>query len=306
MTCFEEIEVVIDYIEKNIKDVKLDEISKIVGIPIGLYQRIFSYVCGISIAEYIKLRRLTLAALDLKRGENKIIDIALEYGYNSHSSFTRAFKEHLGIQPSLAADENSNLNLYPRFSFGDNNETYYVVKGKRIMAELIKIEYEHKERVKLIGISKRTDFYNAGGFWREYFESGAFEKIGAIDNKACEYNDDYISLGCMRNFDDAGVAFDYTIGKYFEADTSVPEGLSAVDIPEGTIARAKIKGELNEILNNAYFLITEAIKKNGYVVDYDNFYWCDVYTYDGYCKPADNGEKIVVLDYFMPCKKENK
>lgn len=303
MTCFEEIEIVIDYIERDIRHVSLDEISKIVGIPIGLYQRIFAYVCGISIAEYVKLRRLTLAALDLKQGGKKVIDVALDYGYGSHASFTRAFKEQIGIPPSLV-DKNSNLNLYRRFSFQDNNETYYVVKGRRIMAELIKIEYEQHGGKKLIGVQKRTDFFSAGDFWKEYFETGMFDKVKMLEEYLCKDIDEYVSLGHMSNFDDTGMKFNYIIGKYFKLDTPTPKELVSIDIKPGTIARVRIKGELVEIIKNAYFLITEAIKKNGYVVDYDNFYWCDVYTYKGYYEPVERGEKIVIVDYLMSCKKE--
>ena len=62
MNCFEEIEFVIDYIEQNIDDWDMNHISKLTGIPGGLYQRIFSYVCGISISEYVRKRRITEAA----------------------------------------------------------------------------------------------------------------------------------------------------------------------------------------------------------------------------------------------------
>lgn len=304
MNCFDETEAVIDYIESNILIVTYDEISKFVGIPIGLYQRIFSYVCNISIAEYIKKRRLTLAANELMLTNQKVIDIGLKYGYDSHASFSRAFKEQIGISPSLVKDNQNNLKLYAKFSFQNNDETYYVVKGKRIMAALERIEYEYYGERKLIGLQRRTDFSKAGLLWKEYFEIGISDSIKEYEAYECKDLDDYIGLGHMCNFDEAGTIFDYTIGKYVMIDTPNIKGMSEVNIPSGIIAKARIKGKFHDIINNAYFLITEAIRKNGYMIDYDNFYWCDVYTFERYCEPADRGEEILILDYFMPCKKE--
>ena len=303
MKFYEDIESVIEYIENNIMDVNLDEIPRIVGMPIGLYQRIFSYICGVSITEYIKKRRISLATQELIKGEKKVIDIAIAYGYQTHASFSRAFKEQMCMPPSFVRKSTCELKEYPRFSFQDNSDTYYVVKGRRIMAELTCIEYEIQEDKKVIGYQKRTDFPHAGQMWQEYFNNGFSDKIKEIERYDSDMGMGYISLGYMRDFDDSGTAFEYTIGKYFPQDTIEPEGLKSITIPSGLIAHGQIKGKLNDILEDAYFLLTEAIQKNGYKVDYDNFYWCDVYTFDGYCRPVEQGEEVVVLDYYMPCIK---
>lgn len=302
MNCFDETELVINYIENNILEVNYSEISRLVGIPTGLYQRIFSYVCGISIADYIKRRRLTLAAFELQQGQEKVIDIAIKYGYDSHASFTRAFKEQTGILPSHVKDKGDTPKLYPRFSFQNNDETYYMVKGKRIMADLVRIEYGKQSARKLVGVRRRVSFSEAGAFWKDYFTSGTSEKIDSLNENVCTDIDDYVALGYMYNFDETGNIFDYIIGKYVSLDTPVPESLISMEIPEGMISKSRIQGEFNDILNNAYFLITEGIKKNGYAVDYSNFYWCDVYTYERYCEPINRGEKVLILDYFMPVK----
>lgn len=65
MNCFDEAEFIIDYIEKNINNANISDISKLTGIPCGLYQRIFSYVCGISFNEYIRKRKLSIAASEI-------------------------------------------------------------------------------------------------------------------------------------------------------------------------------------------------------------------------------------------------
>jgi len=303
MNCFNEIDIVIDYIERKLFDVNYAFISKTTGIPIGLYQRIFSYVCGITISEYIRRRKLTLAAEKILKNSSSIIDIALECGYDSHSSFTRAFKEQFSVPPKNLTSEIYYNNSYNRFTFHDENETYFVVKGRKLMTDLVKIEYEKMSARKLIGIQKRATFPIVGAFWREYFESGTAEKLSVLDNYLCIDIDDYIGLDHVANFDDSGTEFDVTIGKYYTTDTPVPKGCTSVDIPEGIIAKAQIKGTLNDIIGSAYILLTEAIKRNGYNVDYENLYWCGVYTYERYCIPSDNEAKELILDFFMPCKK---
>ena len=304
MNCFDETEDVISFIEEHILEIDYAEISQLVGIPLGLYQRIFAYVCGISIADYIKRRRLTLAAYDLLAGGHKIIDIALKYGYESHAAFTRAFKEQIGIAPSRVSSS-ANLNLYPRLTFQLSEESYRVVKGRRLMAELERIEYAHFDARKVVGIEKRVTFQNAGEFWQEYFNSGASDRVEALASYVCQDIDAYAGLGYMTHFDEAGESFDYVIGKFMTLDAPVPEGLVSHTVPEGIVAVARIKGEFVDILNEAFFLMKEAIEKNGYVLGDGEFYWCDVYTYERYCEPIERGEKIVTLDYIMPCHKVN-
>ena len=84
---------VIDLLEEDIKNVDYSKIAKLTGIPIGLYQRIFTYICNISLSSYVRRRRLTLSAEMLLRKEESITQVAMEWGYENSSAFTRAFKE---------------------------------------------------------------------------------------------------------------------------------------------------------------------------------------------------------------------
>lgn len=79
--------------------------------------RTFSFIMNMSIYEYIRKRRMTLAALELKNNTVKIIDLSLKYGYESPEAFTRAFKAIHGISPSAARKKGAKLNLYPRIFF---------------------------------------------------------------------------------------------------------------------------------------------------------------------------------------------
>jgi len=109
---------VIEYIEDNIADdIDINVLAKLMYCSKHDFQRIFSYLVDVPLSEYVKNRRLTLAGLEIRDGKEKVIDIPLKYGYESHSSFSRSFKEFHGITPSeTRANIELPLNEYPKFS----------------------------------------------------------------------------------------------------------------------------------------------------------------------------------------------
>ena len=85
---------IIEYLENDLtNEINVKKLSKQLGLNDFIMQRVFSIVTGITITEYIRKRRLSLAFEELKRSNNKIIDIALKYGYDSSISFARSFKK---------------------------------------------------------------------------------------------------------------------------------------------------------------------------------------------------------------------
>ena len=84
---------VINYIEENItEEIAIDNIAKKAYMSPFYFQKGFAMLCGFTLGEYIRQRRLTLAGSELVSTDKKIIDIALKYGYDSPDSFTKAFK----------------------------------------------------------------------------------------------------------------------------------------------------------------------------------------------------------------------
>jgi AraC-like DNA-binding protein/SAM-dependent methyltransferase len=107
----------LDYIENNLScDIDYYEVAKIMNCSEWEFRRIFSFLAQIPLSEYIRRRRLVIAAKDIKNGE-KIIDVALRYGYDSQAAFSRAFSRFHGIAPSLARDEGVALKTFPRLTF---------------------------------------------------------------------------------------------------------------------------------------------------------------------------------------------
>lgn len=105
---------VINYIEENIcGDINYERAAQMLGTSVFHFQRMFSFLTGLSIAEYIRRRKMTLAAFDIQKSGEKIIDIAVKYGYESHSSFTRAFQSFHGTTPTAVRNEGASIKACP-------------------------------------------------------------------------------------------------------------------------------------------------------------------------------------------------
>ena len=109
---------VVGYIELNLtQPIQYESLSRIVGCSVYEFSRIFSFMAGMSISEYIRRRRLSQAVFDIQSGDEKIIDIALKYCYKSPTTFSRAFKELHGTTPLSARKMSVSLKTYPPITF---------------------------------------------------------------------------------------------------------------------------------------------------------------------------------------------
>lgn len=301
MNVFSQTQEVLDLLEIDVFNVNYEKVAKLTGIPLGLYQRIFSYICNISMTEYIRRRKLTVSAEKLLSGEKNITDVAFDCGYENCSSFTRAFKDYFGVSPVKISFGIFKLKAFYPLSFSEK-DTYYVLKGVKVMAELIKIEYENTEDMLLIGVSNK-DYGVAGReLWDVYFNQHFDDRLTELISYQIDM-EDCIGLGYYVPSDNASVDT-YIVGKMFEIGTSIPKGMTGIIIKGGTIARAQIRANnFNNILDNAYLLMSDMVSKNGYELKYNDFYWIEFYTVSRYCKAIESGAKQVVCDWIMPCIK---
>lgn len=128
----------IEYIEENLTtNVDFNLLAKKAKCSSFHFQRLFSSLVGIPLSEYIRRRRITLAAMEIQNSDIRIIDIAMKYGYDSHSSFTRAFQVIQGVTPSKARVEGVPLIAYP-----------FILKG----VEAMKYQIVEKQPYKLFGM----------------------------------------------------------------------------------------------------------------------------------------------------------
>jgi len=101
---WDRLQAAIDYIEAHLtEELDVHDVAARAYISAFHFQRIFSSLCGMPLGEYIRRRRLTLAAQELSRSRRaRVIDVAMKYGYDSPDSFTRAFRRFHGVVPSQA------------------------------------------------------------------------------------------------------------------------------------------------------------------------------------------------------------
>ncbi len=108
----------VKYIEQHLQEeVDLDRAAQIACMPRDSFLRFFSYMTGMTVAQYLRRRKLTLAAADLQQNSARVLDIALKYGYDSADAFTRAFTRQHGVTPSAVRQNGAVLKLYPPISF---------------------------------------------------------------------------------------------------------------------------------------------------------------------------------------------
>jgi AraC family transcriptional regulator len=141
-----------DYIEAHLEDdVDYDEIARIAYCPAGLFQRFFAIIADLPLSEYIRRRKLTMAAFDIVEGRQKVIDVAVKYGYDSPDSFAVAFKRLHGITPTAARERGVMLKAYPKLVFS------LILKGDSEMNYRI----EQKPAFRVAGMA--GEFSNGGG-----------------------------------------------------------------------------------------------------------------------------------------------
>ena len=138
----------LDYIEANLtEEIDYEKVAAESFSSCYHFQRVFSILCGYTLGEYIRLRRLSLAGAELANGKEKVIDIALKYGYDSPDSFAKAFQKFHGITPSQARADGSKLKSFSRLSIKISLE------GGSIMNYRI----ETKPQFTLLGYKKRFE-----------------------------------------------------------------------------------------------------------------------------------------------------
>ncbi len=179
MEWIERLNKTISYIEEHLtEEISYDELARIACCSTYHFQRMFAYMASIPLSEYIRRRRMSLAAIDLQNGNEKIIDISIKYGYSSPTAFNRAFQSVHGIAPSMAKKEGTPMKSFPPISFK------ITVKG---MKEL-NYRMEEKTAFRIVGVSHPLDqevennFVTVPKMWQNAAMNGTLEKITPLMN----------------------------------------------------------------------------------------------------------------------------
>lgn len=181
MDWLERMNAAVIYIEDNItSDIDYKEVAKVACCPNYHFQRMFAFISEVPLSEYIRRRRLTLAAFELQQSNKSVIEIAQEYGYESHSSFTRAFKELHGIAPISARKSGAKLKAYPHMSF-QISITGVAEMDCRIekMGAFSAVGFKYR-------VSTEKVFSSVPTIWNEVRQNGIAEKLLNLMNTNSE------------------------------------------------------------------------------------------------------------------------
>lgn len=218
---------VIEYIEQNLEgEIDYEKIAAVFGYSVYHVQRLFAMVVGTPLAEYIRNRRLSKAAAELQGGNDKVVDVAMRFGYSSPNSFNHAFKAFHGVAPSDVKKEGVSIKAYPPLLFE------FTVKGAKAMD----YRTEQKKEFRVVGVRLRTTMANGEcykaipAFWGDLMRYGGQYGILALLNQ-----EPFGLLGVSNySVDFSTGEFDYYIA--CATDKPVPDGMVEFVVPASTWA----------------------------------------------------------------------
>ena len=144
MNIYKELNQIIEYIEEHLEErIDAKNLSRRIGMNEYTFQKIFTLLAGVSLTEYIRNRRLTNAGQELYLKQEKIMDIAIRYGYNNATSFSRAFEKFHGIKPSEVRKKAEKLKMYTKLHFDENVECNENIEYKIIEREKMTLYGEY-------------------------------------------------------------------------------------------------------------------------------------------------------------------
>lgn len=228
MNWMEGLQAALEYIEENLtEEIRAEDVAAQAYVSGFHFQRIFSALCGVTLGEYIRCRRLTLAAEELSGGDAKVIDVALKYGYDSPDSFARAFARFHGISPSAAKEKGARLNAFAPLRMK------MVLEGGGMM------EYRIVEKAAftVMGVTRQfrseTAHQDIPVFWDEHLNGPMADRVRGVFG---------LCLDCEQD------RFDYMIADSYAPWLEIPEGCATYAIPAGTWAVFPCRGEHPEAL----------------------------------------------------------
>lgn len=232
MEWIEKIGEAIRYIEENItEELTIRDISKRAFLSPFYFQKGFAMLCGFTVGEYIRRRRLALAGSELVASDKRIIDIALKFGYESPDSFTKAFTRFHGATPTAVRKEGAMLRSFASLKIKFTLEGGYMMDYK----------LSEKEAFTVMGISKvfRYDkaFEAIPRFWAEHLKAGKAQAVCGMYGVCIEENP-------------SGDTFEYLIADNYRPGMETHEGLVTRTIPGHTWAVFACRGALPNSLQD--------------------------------------------------------
>ncbi len=224
----------IEYIEEHLSDnIVCDDIAQSTFYSSFHFQRTFSLLTGTTVSEYVRNRRLSLAAQDLLNSDMKVIDVALKYGYDTPESFAKAFQRFHGVLPSQVKKHGTELKSFNRLTLR------IILEGGSVMDyKIVK-----KESFKLVANTRRFMSEDSSKeiplFWEEYFSKGMHQQVCGM-------------IGICLTTEEGAKDFIYGIGCEEKYLKQIPEGFTTLEIPSFTWSIFKCVGEMPAAIQNMW------------------------------------------------------
>ena len=218
----------IDFMEQNLTEpLEIETIAGRAAMSPFYYQRIFGALCGMTVGDYIRARRMTLAAQELAGSSAKVIDVAIKYGYDSPDSFAKAFQRFHGVTPSQAREPGA-----PLRSFAPLHIKITLEGGSMLDYRIME-----KAPFTIVGMKRKfnseTSYQEIPKFWKEWM----------TDSKGLKG-----MFGFCQDMD--GKMFDYWIADLYIPWEDMPEGCETCQIPGGLWAEFVCRGALPKSLQS--------------------------------------------------------
>ncbi|MFD1413301.1 AraC family transcriptional regulator [Oceanobacillus jeddahense] len=257
MDTLDSLNAAVNYIEEHLdNEINYQQAAQIACFSEHHFKRMFSFLAGIPLSEYVRRRRLTLAALELRDNNKKVIDVALKYGYLSPDSFSRAFQELHHTLPSRVKQTGVSLKAYPPISFQIS------IKGDVEM----KYRFVEKDSFHVVGYKEVMQPEN-GDFNPTLWSTLTDEDYANLEMLRSEDVDLSgvlnITVNTCHGPDQSEEALEYYIAVV--TDQVAPAHLAALEIPKQQWAVFDAEGEMPDALTNTWSRIyTDWFPTSGY------------------------------------------
>ena len=281
----------VDCIERNLAgEIDFSKAAEKAACSTFHFQRVFFAINGLTPADYTRRRRLTIAAKELSSGKEKVIDIAMKYGYDSPNAFTREFRQLHGITPQAARESGAKLTAYPRVSF------HIELKGRTVMDYQImeKPEFKVAGRIRRFTTANNQNLLKIPQWWKSFLKSAEWPQIADVSEK---------KPGEVTGGRILGICFDAGQGEEFSYAIAVelpngksPKPFETLDIPAETWA--VFDTTINDIQTCWKQIYEEWFPSTGY--EHSGRPELEVYL------PGDPNDPAMKCQLWVPINKKNK
>mgnify|MGYP000916125010 CR=1 FL=1 len=245
----------LNYIEEHLEDeIDLNEVARRACCSQYHFTRTFSFLAGISLSEYVRRRRMTLAAAELRAGGVRTLDLAVKYGYTSADAFARAFAAVHGVTPSQSRE--MALKAYPRMSF------QLTIQG----GEVMNYRMVSKEAFRVVGLYRQVRLIYEGinpeisAMWKSLDETTVSLLKGLSNTEPTGLIQ---ATNNLAEVQEEGTLLEHYIGA--ATTRECPAGMDCIEIPAGDWAVFATQGPFPKTMQDIWARIyTEWFPSSGY------------------------------------------